>query len=62
MAAVMDRMRALFSKPANEHEYEPLEREDADNETPTHPPEDPPFSWLEYSVFLLLGVTMLWAW
>jgi equilibrative nucleoside transporter 1/2/3 len=21
-----------------------------------------PFSWLEYSIFLLLGVVMLWAW
>lgn len=23
---------------------------------------DAPFSWLEYSIFLLLGVAMLWAW
>jgi equilibrative nucleoside transporter 1/2/3 len=25
-------------------------------------PEGEPFSWLEYSIFLLLGVVMLWAW
>lgn len=25
-------------------------------------PEEEPFSWLEYSIFLLLGIAMLWAW
>ena len=27
-------------------------------------PEDTesPFSWLEYSVFVMLGIAMLWAW
>lgn len=25
-------------------------------------PEGEPFSWFEYSIFLLLGVVMLWAW
>jgi equilibrative nucleoside transporter 1/2/3 len=24
--------------------------------------EGEPFSWLEYSIFLLLGIAMLWAW
>lgn len=25
-------------------------------------PRKPRFSWLAYSVFLLLGISMLWAW
>lgn len=24
--------------------------------------DDPPFSWIEYTVFLILGIAMLWAW
>jgi hypothetical protein len=24
--------------------------------------EEHPFAWVEYSIFLLLGVAMLWAW
>lgn len=25
-------------------------------------PQNPPFSWLKYTIFLLLGISMLWAW
>ena len=65
----MDRFRGLFSrKAAAEQEYEPLHDghlavEDqgssyleAESET------EAIFSWMEYSVFTLIGVAMLWAW
>jgi equilibrative nucleoside transporter 1/2/3 len=59
----MNRLRGIFGGDAPEQEYERLEGgserpdgeriEDADNHG---------FSWTDYSVFLLLGVAMLWAW
>ncbi|ORY69526.1 nucleoside transporter [Pseudomassariella vexata] len=62
--AAMDRFRSLFQKRDDEPEYEPLNedreghfreaRHDHDNEAP--------FSWVEYGIFALLGVAMLWAW
>jgi len=60
----MDRLRAVFKKPELEQEYEPLHSEAHDIETSSrHEVKDEiPFSWFEYSVFLLLGVAMLWAW
>ena len=54
----------MFTRKANEQAYAPV-RDDAgdnDDETLASTHEDAPFSWLEYSVFLLLGVAMLWAW
>ncbi|KAJ5126052.1 hypothetical protein N7448_005361 [Penicillium atrosanguineum] len=54
----MDRVRRLISEsPA----YEPLEGsvEDGDHDDPRRPPQ---FSRLEYSIFFLLGMAMLWAW
>lgn len=64
--ASMDRIRNAF-KP--NQAYEPLlaqnDRDD-DNGTESEDEgpavEDFPFSWVEYSIFLLLGVAMLWAW
>jgi hypothetical protein len=35
------------------------EREDH-GEAPSPP--EPPFSWIYYSIFTLLGIDMLWAW
>lgn len=59
----MDRIRSIFTKPAEDQEYTPVvDEEDGDDETLTSLLEGVPFSWLEYSVFLLLGVAMLWAW
>lgn len=54
----------MFKKPVDDQEYEPLqpEIEEGDDDTLTSTPEDVPFSWLEYFVFMLLGVAMLWAW
>lgn len=64
--ANMDRIRnALKPKQA----YEPLlAQDDQDDEGGTEyedegdAVEELPFSWVEYSIFLLLGVAMLWAW
>ncbi|KAI0195009.1 putative nucleoside transporter protein [Astrocystis sublimbata] len=59
----MDRLRSYFQKrEAEEQEYQPLyednvglgQGEDDENETP--------FSWVEYGIFVMLGVAMLWAW
>ena len=60
----MDRFRSFFKKREDEQEYQPLNDE-------SQPPEAPPehhesdgiaFSWIEYGIFALLGVAMLWAW
>jgi solute carrier family 29 (equilibrative nucleoside transporter), member 1/2/3 len=58
----MERIRRLFTQqqaPA----YEPLEggSEGLDGEQIPHPQEQQ-YSWINYGVFLLLGVAMLWAW
>jgi equilibrative nucleoside transporter 1/2/3 len=62
----IDRIRALFTKPDASQEYEPLHDDgDEDVRRPVLLLPDTgeePFSWLEYSIFLLLGVAMLWAW
>jgi hypothetical protein len=57
----MERIRKVFSQSAPA--YEPLGggSVDADGERIEHHKEDG-FSWLDYSIFLLLGVAMLWAW
>lgn len=57
----MERIRKMFSQSAPA--YEPLEggSVDADGERAGHHKEDG-FSWVDYSIFLLLGVAMLWAW
>ena len=62
--AVIDRLRALLAKLDPDQEYEPLESGFVEEDGRTHVVDDDgvPFSWLEYSVFLLLGIAMLWAW
>lgn len=72
--AVMERLRALLRKPYSSNEIDDQEYEqlvagddtDAesrdDGSTLRDPPEETPFYWLEYAVFVLLGVAMLWAW
>lgn len=64
----MDRARKALRRQeaARDSEYEPLTATDE----PTHladstilePQEELPFSWVEYSIFILLGIAMLWAW
>jgi len=60
----MDRFRSLFRP---RPDYEPLqndvERDDGSEQDDAEvSAEESPFSWVEYSIFLLLGIAMLWAW
>jgi equilibrative nucleoside transporter 1/2/3 len=62
-----DRVRALFrSRPSVEYERIEDDPNDEDVRRPVliipdkHGEE--PFSWFEYSIFVLLGIAMLWAW
>jgi equilibrative nucleoside transporter 1/2/3 len=62
----MDRIRRLWREEEEEQAYEPLENSiteaDRQDATSTYDEGKPGFSWLEYGVFLLLGISMLWAW
>jgi equilibrative nucleoside transporter 1/2/3 len=61
----MESLRALFAGPKTAQEYEPIgEDDDVPRPVTGHrgSASQRPFSLLEYSVFLLLGVAMLWAW
>lgn len=65
MATIIDRIKGLFApKKADEQEYEPLTDDGSILEESGYiaSREETPFSWLEYSVFALIGVAMLWAW
>jgi equilibrative nucleoside transporter 1/2/3 len=69
--STMGRIRDLLNKPVDEQEYSHLdedpEYEDDDVRRPVlilpddEYPEEP-FSWFEYCIFFLLGISMLWAW
>jgi len=58
----MDRIRQIFDRENTSASYEPLEggSERPDGERIER--EDQAFSWTDYAVFTLLGVSMLWAW
>ena len=60
----VDRLRAIFRKSVDDQEYEPLAGAEDDVRRPVLvvPDAAPRFSYAEYSVFLLLGIAMLWAW
>ena len=60
-------MRALFrQRPSQEYERIGNDPNDEDVRRPAliipDKPSEEPFSWFEYSIFVLLGVAMLWAW
>ncbi|KAK3058843.1 hypothetical protein LTR09_000408 [Extremus antarcticus] len=56
----MDRLRKLWS---SEQPYEPISDDSADDDREQHGfTKEHEFSYIEYSIFLLLGVSMLWAW
>lgn len=59
----MNRVKRIFQ---DEPAYEPIQdgQQEVDDASDHEEIEDdsPPFSWIEYSIFLLLGVAMLWAW
>ncbi|KAI5194131.1 hypothetical protein E4T39_08758 [Aureobasidium subglaciale] len=57
----MDRVRKIWQQ--QEQEYEPIEGGSIEEEQERQGlRENTHFSWIEYSIFLLLGVAMLWAW
>ncbi|PHH83981.1 hypothetical protein CDD83_2686 [Cordyceps sp. RAO-2017] len=71
----MDRAkRALGQMPPDAAEYEPLTSADLEGEEEEEAAaafgasaaaddlDDAPFSWVEYAIFVFLGVAMLWAW
>jgi len=64
----MDRIRGLFSqKAAEQQEYEPLRDgplvlEEGSSFLEGESEDEAPFSWVEYLIFGLIGVAMLWAW
>jgi len=73
MESGIDRLRSLFKTSEDEQDYESLATDvtgyDEDVVRPVvvlpddeYEDEGEPFSWFEYSIFLLLGVAMLWAW
>ncbi|KAI1828229.1 putative nucleoside transporter protein [Xylaria intraflava] len=59
----MDRLRSLFRRGEdNGQEYQPL-YEDGDPLAPeSNEAPEVPFSWIEYGIFLMLGIAALWAW
>jgi solute carrier family 29 (equilibrative nucleoside transporter), member 1/2/3 len=69
--SAMDRIRGLLNKPTEEGQYSRLEEDIQDDDEDVHRPvlivpddeyPEEPFSWFEYCIFLLLGISMLWAW
>ena len=62
----MDRIRNAFK---TKTVYAPVNGEARDEDTESYngsdegyTPDEKNFSWIEYSIFMLLGVAMLWAW
>ncbi|KAH8591800.1 nucleoside transporter-domain-containing protein [Bisporella sp. PMI_857] len=70
--STMETLRAFFRKSSNtEQDYGPIQEDFSDEDDNVRRPvsDEPslkshvePFSWFEFSIFLLLGVAMLWAW
>ncbi|KAI9837789.1 MAG: hypothetical protein M1819_006723 [Sarea resinae] len=61
----MARLADLFHPQSEPPAYEPIDGGSVgpDGEPiEAEEPEQDPFSWTEYSIFLMLGVAMLWAW
>lgn len=57
----MDRIRNALKQWRSSPTYEPLDdgSDSSENHQRKHTQR---FSWLEYAIFLLLGISMLWAW
>lgn len=74
--STMDKVRSFFKKTDEEQDYAEIDTDtdqdfndiDDDDEYVARPilvipePHVEPFSWFEYSIFVLLGISMLWAW
>lgn len=62
---MMERVKRLWKTQRSvEAEYEPIRNDGIDTFGPSDDEGEPRahFSWMTYSIFLLLGVAMLWAW
>lgn len=55
----MERIRDAIKQRRSSPSYQALEEDEDDRH---HEDQALRFSWLEYSIFLLLGISMLWAW
>ncbi|CAK4032443.1 Nucleoside transporter FUN26 [Lecanosticta acicola] len=55
----MERIREFLRR---EQEYEPIENGDDGEPSPTATRKPRGFNYVEYGIFLLLGISMLWAW
>jgi len=55
----MERIRNALKRRSSQA-YEPLDNGSSDELQERTRKQR--FSWLEYSIFLLLGISMLWAW
>ena len=55
----MDRLRKFFLREDTSGQYEPLD--EANGQAPNSRKLSK-FDWIEYGIFALLGVAMLWAW
>jgi hypothetical protein len=64
--AKMDRFMSMFRRQkVDEEQYARLpgdERQETDDAHGSVEDTETPMSWLEYSIFALIGVAMLWAW
>lgn len=60
----MDRLKNFLTPvKATDEEYEPLTDDSSTSEEEGETCKDQAaFSWIEYSIFVLIGVAMLWAW
>ena len=59
-STIMERIRNALKKRHSSPAYEALD--DGSGNKPIQKAYKEPFSWLEYIIFLLLGISMLWAW
>lgn len=57
----MERLRNVLKQRPSSPAYEPLDDDPDINESRQRAPKQR-FSWLEYNILLLLGISMLWAW
>ena len=58
----MNRIRQIFEGENSSASYEPLEGGSERPDGEHIEADEQAFSWTDYAVFTLLGVSMLWAW
>lgn len=65
----LERVKAILFQKSDGEDYEPLvpagssaDMEEDEHEVHNDGKPGEPFSWFEYTIFMMLGVAMLWAW